>query len=153
MGADIVVDPGEDSPYMTWQEAAAINDPAKPLSPWATGPKTRPAVIFECVGVPGVINDIMERAPKRARIVIVGVCMQADRFEPVLGINKELNLQFVIAYSGAEFAQSLHNIAEGQIDVDPLITEKVGVSGVADAFDALGSPETHAKIIVEPWCE
>jgi hypothetical protein len=35
--------------------------------------------------------------------------------------------------------------------VEPLITGKVGVEGVTQAFTDLGSPERHAKIIVEPW--
>ena len=35
--------------------------------------------------------------------------------------------------------------------VEPLITGKVGVEGVANAFEALSDPERHAKILVEPW--
>jgi len=35
--------------------------------------------------------------------------------------------------------------------VAPLITGKVGVEGVAGAFEELASPERHAKILVEPW--
>ena len=54
------------------------------------GLTTKPAVIFECVGVPGVIEQIMMHAPRGARIVVVGVCMEQDHFEPFFGINKEL---------------------------------------------------------------
>ena len=46
---------------------------------------------------------------------------------------------------------ALTHIAEGRIPVAPLITGKVGVEGVAGAFEALASPEHHAKILVEPW--
>lgn len=151
MGADIVVDPANHSPYSSWREAAAINDPAHESRPWMSGPRLRPAVIFECVGVPGVIDHIMEHAPKNACIVVVGVCMQRDHFEPIFGINKELKLQFVLGYSGDEFAATLGNIAEGVTDVAPLITARIGVDGVAQAFEDLGSPEHHAKIVVEPW--
>ena len=90
MGADIAVDPATVSPYSSWRDAAAITNPAHEPPPWITGPLLRPAVIFECVGVPGVIDQIMEQAPKDARIVVVGVCMQRDHFEPIFGINKEL---------------------------------------------------------------
>ena len=34
----------------------------------------------------------------------------------------------------------------------PLVTGKVGIDGVAQAFEDLASPERHAKILVEPWC-
>ncbi len=153
VGADVVVDPAEKSPYESWKEMAAWNDPsqAPALPPWMPGPPLRPAVIFECVGVPGVIDNIMTSAPPGARIVVVGVCMERDAIEPMFGINKELNVQFVLGYTPEEFAATLHHIAEGTIPVAPLITGKVGVGGVAGAFEELASPERHAKILVEPW--
>jgi threonine dehydrogenase-like Zn-dependent dehydrogenase len=153
MGADVVVDPSAKSPYKSWSETAVWTDQSRApqLPPWATGPALRPAVIFECVGVPGVIDQIMAAAPQGARIIVVGVCMEKDAIEPMLGINKELNLQFVLGYNREEFAQTLRNIADGVIPTDPLITGKVGVEGVAQAFADLASPEQHAKILVEPW--
>ena len=153
MGADVVIDPKDQSPFDSWRAMAVYSDPSKApqLPPWLPGPALRPAVIFECVGVPGVIDSIMTAAPSNARVVVVGVCMERDSFEPMFGINKELNLQFVLGYNGEEFATTLHNLAEGKINGDPLITGKVGVEGVAKAFEDLASPETHAKIMVEPW--
>jgi threonine dehydrogenase-like Zn-dependent dehydrogenase len=153
MGADHVVDPKEKSPYDSWKQMAAYSDPSKApmLPPWLPGPALRPAVIFECVGVPGVIESIMASATANARIVVVGVCMERDHIEPLTGISKELNLQFVLGYSAEEFTATLTNLAEGRVSGDPLITGKVGVEGVAKAFEDLASPETHAKILVEPW--
>jgi threonine dehydrogenase-like Zn-dependent dehydrogenase len=153
MGADVCVDPGTNSPYSSWKQTAVYPDASKApsLPPWIPGPALRPAVVFECVGVPGVIEEIMQNAVQGARIVIVGVCMERDHFEPMFGINKELNLQFVLGYTPQEFAATLHHIAEGEISVDALISERVGIDGVADAFEALASPERHAKILVEPW--
>jgi threonine dehydrogenase-like Zn-dependent dehydrogenase len=153
VGADVVINPSEKSPYQSWREVAVSNDPARTsqLPPWFTGPALRPAVIFECVGVPGVIDQIMASAPQGARIVVVGVCMEKDTFQPMFGINKELNVQFVLGYSREEFTAMLRHIADGMIPTEPLITGKVGVEGVAQAFEDLGSPERHAKIMVEPW--
>jgi threonine dehydrogenase-like Zn-dependent dehydrogenase len=82
---------------------------------------------------------------------VVGVCMETDRSEPMLGIMKELNVQYVLGYSPEEFATSLRLIAEGEVDAASLITAKVGIDGVARAFDDLANPEAHTKIIVEPW--
>ena len=74
-------------------------NPSRHAALFGIGPRRRPAVIFECVGVPGVVNQIMEGAPAGARIVVVGVCMQTDQFEPFFGIVKQLDLQFVLAYT------------------------------------------------------
>ena len=153
MGADVVVDPGKTSPYQSWQEAATPPDydGSRYAQLFGSGPKQRPAVIFECVGVPGVIQQIIAGAPPSARIVVVGVCMETDRFEPFFGIVKQINLQFVLGYTGEEFAASLRNIAEGKVDVAPLITGHVGLDGVKGAFGELANPERHAKVMVEPW--
>jgi threonine dehydrogenase-like Zn-dependent dehydrogenase len=153
MGADIVVDPAETSPYETWGQTATPPgyDGSRYAQLFGLGPKVRPAVIFECVGVPGMIQQVMEGAPAGARIVVVGVCMETDRFEPFFGIVKQLNMQFVLAYTAREFAESLHFIADGKVDVSPLITGTVGLDGVSDAFADLANPERHAKVLVDPW--
>jgi 2-desacetyl-2-hydroxyethyl bacteriochlorophyllide A dehydrogenase len=130
VGADEVVDPAPAMPAGRWRDAT---------------------VVFECVGVPGVIDQIMTAAPRGARVVIVGVCMEPDTIHPLRGISKELSLQFVLGYDAEEFAATLRHIADGVIPTAPLITGTVGVDGVAAAFDELASPERHAKILVEPW--
>jgi len=152
VGADLVVDPAATTPWQSWREAAVYRDPtrAPALPPWIPGPAVRPAVVFECVGVPGVLDQVMAAAPRGTRIVVVGVCMEADTIHPMLGISKELNLQFVLGYTPDEFAATLRHIAEGAIPTAPLITGTVGIDGVAGAFVALGSPERHAKILVRP---
>jgi threonine dehydrogenase-like Zn-dependent dehydrogenase len=132
MGADIVVDPSRETPY-----ARLAAD--------------RRAAIFECVGVPGMLQQMFEAAPRDAWVVVVGVCMEPDAIEPMFGIVKELSLQFVLGYTPEEFARSLRLLAEGQVDAEALITGKVGLAGVKDAFAELANPERHTKILVEPW--
>jgi threonine dehydrogenase-like Zn-dependent dehydrogenase len=134
LGADVVVDPRETPAIEAWRKI----DGARPL------------VIFEAVGVPGMIDQAMRMAPKDARILVVGVCMQQDRIHPLVGIGRELSIQFVLAYEPAEFTQALHAIAEGRVDLTPWLTGTVTVDGVPQAFHDLGNPEAHAKILVRP---
>jgi threonine dehydrogenase-like Zn-dependent dehydrogenase len=134
LGADVVVDPRETPAIEAWRRADGI----------------RPLVIFEAVGVPGMIEQAMRMAPKDARILVVGVCMQEDRIHPLLGIGRELSIQFALGYDPAEFAGALHAIADGKVDLAPWLTGTVDVDGVPGAFDALADPELHAKILVVP---
>jgi len=149
-GADEMIDPAEASPHMTWQRQGLPSS----LRDWriltAGGTRLKRPIIFECVGVPGVLQGLMEAAPPTAQIVVVGVCMETDKIEPYLGITKELELKFVLGYSREEFAATLDDIAQGRIDAGPIITGKVGLEDVATAFEDLGKPEKHAKIVVEP---
>ena len=128
MGAHEVVDPAQGSPFDT----------------------ARPAVVFEAVGVPGIINDVMRRAPMGSRLVVAGVCMEPDTVLPFFGTAKEISVQFVFAYDPKEFADSLRAIAEGEIDVAPLITGEVDLEGVGQAFDELAHPDAHCKVLVTP---
>ncbi|MFI6866571.1 zinc-binding dehydrogenase [Nocardia sp. NPDC050406] len=107
-------------------------------------------VVFECVGAPGVIDDIIAVCPPRSRIVVVGVCMQPDRLRPALAINKEVELRFALGYDPGEFRDTLHMLAEGKVNATPLITGTVGLDGVNTAFTTLTSPDQHAKILVDP---
>ena len=134
MGADVVVDPNVRSPFEVWAEKAP----------------GRRVVVFECVGVPGILQEIIQAAPPRTPVVVAGVCMEEDRILPLVAAPKEISLQFVFAYSPEEYAQALQAIAEGTIDVSRLITGRVGLEGVAQAFEELAQPDRHAKIVVEP---
>jgi threonine dehydrogenase-like Zn-dependent dehydrogenase len=172
-GADIVVDPAQDSPYakatghshletaldVLGLAVSTVETIQKLRLPWwhvwraaeAIGAATpKHPVVFECVGVPGVIDDIITGAPMFSRVVVVGVCMGADKLRPSMAINKEIDLRFVLGYTPMEFRDTLHMLAEGKVDVTPLITGTVGLDGVENAFDALGDPETHAKILIDP---
>ena len=173
MGADVVVDPAGDSPFTAspghghLDTAAAVFDLAVgtverlrrlPVPWWQVwraaeaigAAKPKHPVIFECVGVPGVIEEIITGAPVFSRVVVVGVCMQADRIRPVMAINKEIDLRFVIGYTPLEFRDALHLLADGKVAAAPVVTGVVGLPGVDAAFTALGDPEAHAKILIDP---
>lgn len=62
LGATRTVDPREETP---WQ----VGNP----------------VVFEAIGVPGILNDILKRALHSSRVVVVGVCMETDSINPYFG--------------------------------------------------------------------
>ncbi|MDG4668449.1 zinc-binding dehydrogenase [Mycobacterium sp. 236(2023)] len=172
-GADIVVDPAEDSPYEAvparqrgltelpalYELGVGSMEKLRKIPGWAhvyrvadklggTAPK-RP-VIFECVGVPGMIDGIIRSAPLASRVIVVGVCMSEDRIRPAVAIGKEIDLRFVFGQTPLEYRDTLHMLADGKVDASALVTGTVGLGGVAAAFEALGDPETHAKILIDP---
>jgi threonine dehydrogenase-like Zn-dependent dehydrogenase len=173
-GADVVVDPAEGSPFAAASGHGHVDSAQDvfnlavdamgklrriPVLPWErvyqaaelTGvAKPKHPVVFECVGVPGVIDQIITDAPLFSRVVVVGVCMEPDRLRPVMAINKEIDLRFVLGYTPLEFRDSLHLLADGKVNAAPVVTGHVGLDGVENAFTALGDPESHAKILIDP---
>jgi len=111
---------------------------------------TGPDVVFECVGVPGILQQCIGMAPSRSRIVVVGVCMQPDTIVPGLAILKELSLHFVVGYRKLDFELTLDMLEAGRLDPRPMITDRVDLEGLPDAFEALRSPTTQCKVLVEP---
>jgi threonine dehydrogenase-like Zn-dependent dehydrogenase len=171
-GADVVIDPAAGSPFdggeqrghLTTATAAfelAVGTREKlerlPVGWWhlwrlgeKLGAMPKRPVIFECVGVPGMISSIVDDAPLFSRVVVVGVCVGVDRFTPAMAINKEIDLRFVLAYTPLEFRDTLQMLADGKLDPTPLMTGTVGLDGVDAAFTALADPETHAKVLIDP---
>jgi threonine dehydrogenase-like Zn-dependent dehydrogenase len=98
-----------------------------------------------------MIDAIFLGAPKNAKIMVVGVCLQQDYIRPLVAINKELSLHFLLGWSMEEFTQSLRYIAEGKFDVSPLITGRTSLDDIASTFEALATPNNQAKVLVKPW--
>lgn len=150
LGADIVVDPAVENPHDRWETLGVPRTRAAQSMMQMMGNPVAQPVVFECVGSPGVLQALIEAAPAGAQIVVAGVCMETDRIEPSMAITKEIELTFVFGYTPEEFALTLRQLAEGIIDVSGLVTGSVGLAGVAGAFEALGDPEAHVKILVQP---
>jgi 2-desacetyl-2-hydroxyethyl bacteriochlorophyllide A dehydrogenase len=125
-------------------------DAAQPITPQVekiTG--APPDIIFECVGAPGLINATMMEAPRGCRIVIAGVCQQPDTIMPLMGIVKELELQFVLGYRPADFDYVIAMIASDRVDVDHMITDVVDLDTLPAAFEALRTPTHQCKVMLE----
>ena len=97
-----------------------------------------------------MLDQAMKQSPRDARILVVGVCMQLDHILPIVGVTRELTIQFAFGYTPEEFASTHRAIATGVWDLAPMITGRVAIDDVPAAFESLGDPERHAKIIVEP---
>ncbi len=135
-GADEVLDPG------------AI-DLASAMGRLPTS-ATAPPVLFDCVGVPGLIDQFIVAAPRRSTVVVLGACMPPDRFRPMLAQWRDLTFEFVLSGPPDSYDRALAIVADAPVDLEPLITATVGLDGVAQAFRDLADPAQHCKIIVCP---
>jgi threonine dehydrogenase-like Zn-dependent dehydrogenase len=150
LGADVVIDPAKESPHARWDSFGVPTARAAQQMARMMGKTFGQPVVFECVGAPGVLQHLIEASPAGSQIVVAGVCMETDKIEPAIAITKEIELTFVFGYTPDEFAMTLRQLSEGVIDVSRVVTGKVGLDEVAQAFVTLGDPEAHVKILVEP---
>src|SRR5580704_11782873 len=78
MGADVVIDPAGISPYQAWREAAG----------------GRGCVVFECVGISGVLDSILKGCERGTRIYSVGGPPEGEHLHTLVAKRKGLSVQF-----------------------------------------------------------
>ena len=134
MGATGVIDPSKE-------------DVGEAFARQAGGP---PDVIFECVGMPGMIQKAIDLSRTWGRIVVVGVCMVEDPWIPMSAIFKETNIQYVLGYGRPDWKLVLDLLDRGRVDPRPMITDIVALDELPAAFEALRKPTTQIKVMVRP---
>ena len=147
LGADLVVDPRAES--VTTRVGEALQSAATGSSA-STRPGTpQPDVVFECVGVPGTLQQALEYVRARGQVVVAGVCMEKDQIRPMVGTNKHLTVRFVLGYNPNEYAEALAALADGSIDPSPMITRTVNLDELPEAFRSLADPR-DCKVVLVP---
>ncbi|ALH80885.1 zinc-binding dehydrogenase [Sphingopyxis macrogoltabida] len=150
LGADAVLAPGDAAGEGWW------NDLGLPLGlsdAMARAPelkKRERAILFDCVGKPGMLMAIGAAAPVGATITVVGTCMETDPIEPAFFLQKALQLRFVFAYSPADFADAFAMISADPDSLAPMVTGTVGLADVDRAFASLSGGGSDIKLMVTP---
>lgn len=149
LGADIVIDPTQYSPWEQWGQVSFEPSLPSPLLDEAVV-EDRSVNIFECVGAPGLIDQVTNSAPSHAHVIVVGVCSHEDKFTPINGITRELTLEFSFAYRMSQFRRALDLIAAHPEQVEKFVTSELPLSATKAGFDLLqGNPE-EIKVMILP---
>ena len=134
MGADATIDPSAGD---LAEQAIAIAG-------------RRPDVIFECVGVPGLIQQAIEAAAYEATIMVVGVCFEEDRIRPNMAVKRELTIGFSNCYTHEDFAAVLDAMASGALDPSAMHTSTIGLDDVPTVFEELMTTKKGCKTLIDP---
>jgi 2-desacetyl-2-hydroxyethyl bacteriochlorophyllide A dehydrogenase len=134
MGADIAIDPRELSPY----------GPIPDLG------NRQPNLIYECVGLPGLLQQIVQSVGFGARIVMGGYCMEQDHLYIFAAQNKRLTVHFAGGEEAQDMELALKSIADGKIDVTGWLGTRIGLSGVGKALAEISGPLAPVRTVVDP---
>ena len=134
MGADIVIDPRELSPY----------GPLPDLG------DRRANLIYECVGQPGLLQQVITGVGFGARIVMGGYCMEPEQLLVFAAQNKRLNIQFAGGEEPEDMELALRAIADGRIDVRPWLGTRIGLNDVRAAMAGMSNPLAPIRTMVDP---
>ncbi|MDE0162738.1 MAG: alcohol dehydrogenase catalytic domain-containing protein [Acidimicrobiaceae bacterium] len=109
-----------------------------------------PDVVIEAVGRPGMLNAAIAAVRPQGRVVTGGVCMEPDSFDHLLGYFKEPVIRTARVYTKADNEFIMEMIASGRIDPAPLISHRIGLDALPEAFEALRTPTDQCKVMVMP---
>ncbi len=148
MGADLVLDPAQGSPYSSWRELVhgspePVRDPMGLLD-------LKGCVAFECVGVPGVLDSIIRGCERGARLFSAGGPPQGDQLNTMVAKRKGLNIQFGGGPSITHWNEAFEEVCEGRLDVRPMFGYTVDLDGVPRALDDARDGRGPARVIVVP---
>lgn len=147
LGATTVIDPADEPTFSGWRRAA-WGDPAEVHDRMQLAGLPG-CVVYECVGVPGVLGDIVDDCPVGTRIFTAGGAGH-DTIASNTAHLKGLNIQFGGGPMPDDWFEACDLVAAGELDVAPLIGETVGLDGLVDAFERARSASAPPRIVFKP---
>lgn len=137
-GAHIVVDADDQSPYDVWREIAGSRGVSSP------------AVIFECVGASGLLQQIVESCEPGARIYAAGGWYTGDALNCTDATRKGVCVQFGGGPGAEAWYGTLAAVCEGRLDPLPAIGMVVGLDELPDAIDLARKAQGPPRIVIHP---
>jgi len=137
-GAHVVVDPGQTSLFDAFNEVRAQRG------------LPGPAVVFECVGAAGLIQNIVESAEMGTRIYCAGGWYTGDTLDITTATRQGVTIQFGGGPHPQDWYGTLDAIASGRLDPLRSVGKIITLDEVPDALDMARRSDGPPRIVVHP---
>ncbi len=108
-----------------------------------------PRVVLEATGNAGVFMDCLSVVDKGGIIVVAGIVHENSVFDFAQVVRREIHIAGSICYTWREFRESLRLVADGRVQVMPLITHHLPLADIGRGLDALQKKEA-VKVMLYP---
>lgn len=147
MGADVVIDPREISPFQAWSDLT--RDTHEGVKNMMAAAGSSACVVIECVGVPGVLESIIKGCERGTRIMSLGGAPEGDHLSTLTAKRKGLNIQFGGGPLPEHWGEAFEAVCSGALDVTPMLGEPVGLDAAPEAIDAARDANGPARLVVK----
>lgn len=137
-GAHVVVDPAEQSPFAAFNDARAQRG------------LPGPAVVFECVGAPGLLQKLVESAEMGTRIYGAGGWYTGDTLDVTAATRQGVTIQFGGGPHPQDWYGILDAIVSGRLDPLPSVGRVIGLDDVPAALELTRKSDGPPRIVVHP---
>jgi (R,R)-butanediol dehydrogenase/meso-butanediol dehydrogenase/diacetyl reductase len=127
-----------------------VVDPADPVGSAERALGGKADIVFECVGVPGLIARAVDQVRPRGTILLLGLCTRPDTINSFAMLSKEVRLVTSAFFTVPEYRASLDALAEGAIEPRLLVTDTISLSETPEVFESLKHRTSQCKVLIAP---
>lgn len=141
-----------------WQRERALQmgahdfvvDPADPAGSAERALGGKADVVFECVGVPGLIAQAVDQVRNDGTIVLLGLCTRPDTFNSFAMLSKQVKLVTSAFFTRQEYEAALDALDRGAVEPRLLVTDTIPLAATPDVFESLRKRTHQCKVLINP---
>lgn len=110
----------------------------------------RPDVVFECVGVPGLIAQAVQQVRNRGTILLLGLCTRPDTLNTFVMLSKEVRLVTSAFFTRQDYEDALDALSSGAAEPRLMVTDTIALDAVPQVFEGLKHRTHQCKVLIQP---
>lgn len=127
-----------------------VVDPENPVASAEKGLGGKADIVFECVGIPGLIAQSVDQLCPRGTVVLLGLCTKPDTLNTFAMLSKEIRLVTSAFFTRAEYEMALSALEAGAIAPRLLVTDTISLADVPEMFESLKKRSKQCKVMIAP---
>ena len=127
-----------------------VVDPEDPVGSAERGLGGKADIVFECVGIPGLIDQAVQQVRNRGTVLLLGLCTRPDPINSFAMLSKEVRLVTSAFFTVPEYRASLDALAAGAIEPRLLVTDTISLADTPEVFESLKRRTSQCKVLIAP---
>lgn len=129
---------------------AFVAEPQDPIGSAERALGGKADIVFECVGVPGLIAQAVNQVRNRGTILLLGLCTRPDTFNSFAMLSKELRLVTSAFFTRRDYEDALDALAAGAVEPRLMVSETIALDATPEVFESLKRRTHQCKVLIAP---
>lgn len=129
---------------------AFVVDPQDPIGSAEKALGGKADIVFECVGIPGLIEQAVSQVRNRGTILLLGLCTRPDTFNSFAMLSKEVRLVTSAFFTQQEYQATLDALEQGAMEPRLLVTDTITLDATPEIFEQLKHRTSQCKVLIAP---
>ena len=105
-------------------------------------------LVFEATGAPALVGAALDLVRPAGTVVLIALYEKRAELDPTVIVQKELTVRGSAIYTPEEFQEAIVLLASGRAKGQPLITHRLGLEELGEAFEAQMEKDAAIKVMV-----